>query len=402
MDDPGRGRGPWQRPALRDDGGHPRPVGWVELFFDLVFVVIVGVLAHDLQQHIDPDGLLRFGLQFLAVFWAWNGYTYYTERFESYGLENRLFTFLAILAVAGMAIWGEDGLGRNYLGFAAAYVFARALNIGLWIFAASHEPRFRNAALGFAGGFVTASILLTLSLFVSETWRLALFALAVIVDIATPAVTGRLQAGLPPISRDKFPERFGLLTLIVLGETVAGVIRGVATSNAETGRSPATIAEAATGLAIGFGMWWLYFDFIARRPTRPSFSAALTWVYLHIVSLTGIVVVGVAVAQALEETPDEFIAPDVRALLLYGLAFTLVAFALLELTLDRSPDEPTGPVISPALKVVAGLGVAIVAFVGPLMTTEESFALCVVALAIPAAYGAVVYFRKPKSVDLET
>ena len=106
----------WQRPELRDDGDRHRPVGWVELFFDLVFVVIVAVLAHDLEQHIDAAGLLTFLLQFVAVFWAWNGFTYYTERFESAGLENRLFVFLAILAVAGLAIWGEDGLGHNYLG----------------------------------------------------------------------------------------------------------------------------------------------------------------------------------------------------------------------------------------------------------------------------------------------
>jgi low temperature requirement protein LtrA len=401
MSDPGRGRGAWQRPSLRDDGDHHRPVGWIELFFDLVFVVIVAVLAHDLQQHIDPGGLLRFGLQFLAVFWAWNGYTYYTERFESHGLENRLFAFIAILTVAGLAIWGEDGLGHNYLGFAASYVLARALNIGLWINAASHEPRFRRAAWGFAGGFVAAVLLLAASLFVDERWRLVLFALAVVVDIATPAVTQRFQAGLPPLSRDKFPERFGLLTMIVLGETVAGVIRGVATSNAQTGLSAGTIVEAAAGLAIGFGLWWLYFDFIARRPTRPVFAAALTWVYLHIASLSGIIVVGVAIAQALEGTGDAALAPDVRALLLYGLAFTLLAFALLEITLDRAPDEPTGAVASPMLKVVVWLCLAVLAWVGPPLPTALALALCIGALTIPAVYGAIVYFRKPRELGVE-
>lgn len=46
----------------------------------------------------------------------WNAFTYSTERFESDGLENRLVTFLAILPVAGLAVWGEGGLSEHYVG----------------------------------------------------------------------------------------------------------------------------------------------------------------------------------------------------------------------------------------------------------------------------------------------
>jgi low temperature requirement protein LtrA len=114
-------RGAWQKPELRDDGDAHRGVGWLELFFDLVFVVIIAVLAGNLGE---GDNVLRFLIQFTAVFWVWNGFTYYSERFESGGLDNRLFTFIGILAVAGLAIWGRDGLGANYAGFAGAYLLA--------------------------------------------------------------------------------------------------------------------------------------------------------------------------------------------------------------------------------------------------------------------------------------
>jgi low temperature requirement protein LtrA len=382
----------WERPVLRDDGDRHRPVGWVELFFDLVFVVIVSVLAHDLAGHPGADGMLRFVLQFIGVIWVWNAFTYYTERFESHGLENRLFTFIAILAVAGLAVWGEDGLGHNYAGFVGAYLLARGLNIALWLRAGVHEKRFRPAALSFAGGFLVALALLVLGFFASDEARLALWAAAVVVDIATPAVTNRFQAGLPQISRDKFPERFGLLTLIVLGETVAGVIRGVATANESAALSTATVVDAALGLAIGFGLWWVYFDFIARRPTRPSFTAALVWVYLHIAMLTGVVVVGVAVGETVTATAGEPLPTYDRVLLLAGLGFTLVVVCLLELTLDRAADEPTHPVISPTIKAVTGVALALSALL-PLDALAALLA-CVLALAISAAYGARVYYRR--------
>jgi low temperature requirement protein LtrA len=161
------------KPALRGDD-RDRRVGWLELFFDLVFVVIVSVLAQDLAHHPTVHGVQLFVLQFLAVFWIWNAFTYYSERFESEGLDARVFTFLAMLAVAGLAVWGTDGLGHNYLGFALSYVAARLLNIGMWLRAGFHSPVFRATAMSFAGGFAVALALIGVSFVVDEELRLVL------------------------------------------------------------------------------------------------------------------------------------------------------------------------------------------------------------------------------------
>jgi len=393
MSSPSVGRA-WQRPQLRDDGDTPRPVGWVELFFDLVFVVIIAVLAGDLERHLDAAGLVRFLLEFVAIFWAWNGFTYYTERFESAGLENRLFVFLAILAVAGLAIWGADGLGSNYLGFAIAYLLARGLNIALWLRAARFVPRFRKPAFSFAVGFLVAVVLIVVSFTVDESIRLVLWGAAVLADIAAPAVTQRFQVTLPPISRDKFPERFGLFTMILLGETLAGVIRGVAAANTAAALTPLTMADAALGLAIGFGIWWVYFDFIARRPTRPEFTIALLWVYPHISAMASIVVVGAGVAEAIPASHATAVPGGVLAFVFGGLGATLISFGLLELTLDRSDSEPTHLRLSPGLKFAAGLVLVALAVAHPGIPVSVAFAVALVALAIQAAYGATVYFRR--------
>jgi len=381
----------WERPVLRDDGDRHRPTGWIELFFDLVFVVIVSVLAGNLES---GDSLLDFVLQFMAVFWAWNAFTYYTERFESHGLENRLFTFVGIVAVAGLAIWGAHGLGENYLGFAISYLLARLLNIGLWLRAGVHVPRFRHAALGFAGGFVVALALLSASFFVPQPIRLLLWALAVLVEILTPLATGRFQHGLPPVSRDKFPERFGLLTMIVLGETVAGIIRSVAVVNERHQLTALTMVEAVLALVIGFGLWWVYFDFVARRPSRQGIETILGWVYLHLGMLVGIVAVGAAISEALLQaaTLGAMMDREVETLLLAGLGVTLAVIALIELTLERATDEPTNRVISPLLKIGAAIVVALAALIP--MSVVVAFCVAVVGLAIQASYGAYSYYRR--------
>ena len=384
-----RSRGAWRAPELRDDGGRSRRVSWLELFFDLVFVVIVAVLATSLQE---PRDLLTFTLQFIAIFWVWNAFTYYTERFESGGIETRLFTFVGIVAVAGLAVWGSGVLGENYLGFALSYLLARALNIGLWLRAGYHVPRFRRASFGFLGGFLVATALLVVSFFVPEWARLALWTVAVVTEIATPAITARFQEGLPPITEDKFPERFGLFTMIVLGETVAEVIQSVARSNTVAHLSALTIVDAVLGLAVGFGMWWVYYDFVARRPARPHFFTVIIWVYLHMVMLIGIVLVGAGVARGVGRVTGPM-EPFARALLLGGLALTLLTIAAIETTLARDEAEPTHPVLSPVLKAAAALVLVVVLVAGLPVSTSGALIIAVAALAAQAVYGATVWYR---------
>src|SRR4051812_44982965 len=223
------GRRAWQRPQLRTDEefDRSRPVGWLELFFDLVFVVVFSRLAHHLAGHVDAGGVATFAVQFLAVFWVWNAFTYYTERFESDGLENRLLTFLAIVPVAGLAVFADDGLGAGYAGFAVSYLLARAVNQFGWLRAGRHVREFRPVAARFLAGYLLAAALVGAAFALSGGTRVLLFTLAVLVEIVTPYFTATLQSTLPRLSTSKFPERFGLFTIIVLGESVVGVIVGL-------------------------------------------------------------------------------------------------------------------------------------------------------------------------------
>jgi low temperature requirement protein LtrA len=382
----------WQTPKLRDDDpGRHHPVGWAELFFDLVFVVVIAVLAGNLAAH---ENLLKFALQFTAIFWVWNGFTYYNERFESHGLDNRLFTFIAILAVAGLAIWGRNGLGRNYVPFAGSYLLARLQTIALWLRAGYHVRRVQRPALSFAGAFTVSTALISVSVLAPTAWRLVLFAAAILIEIVTPVITGQFQAGLPPLTRDKYPERFGLFTQIVMGQTVTEVILSVAAANSVSRISVPAIVLAGLGLLVGFGLWWVYFDFVARRPTSQVIRVVLAWIYLHLLMLIGIVVIGVGLSDALAVSAEAVLPAGARDFLLFGTAGVLTAVACIELTLDREPDEPTSPVLSPAMKLVTAVAVAGIALSPLQMDAFATLGILIAALGAQAAYAARVYYRK--------
>lgn len=139
----------WQKPKLRtdEDFDKARAVTWLELFFDLIFVVVISSLAHNLAYKVTLESIQVFIFMFIAVFWVWNGSTYYVERFESEGIEIRVFTFLTIITVAGMAIFSHHGMEENYPGFALSYLLARGINMFLWARTWIHVKIFRPTAI---------------------------------------------------------------------------------------------------------------------------------------------------------------------------------------------------------------------------------------------------------------
>ena len=387
----------WQRPALRtdEDFEQHRGVGSLELFFDLVFVVVISRLADHLLGHHDPGDVLGFAVQFLAVFWVWNGFTFYTERFESDGLENRLQTFVAILPVAGLAVFAEEGLDRTYVGFAVAYLLARAVNQISWARAGYHVPVFRPVSVRFHAGYLLGVAIVLGSFTTTGGVRVALFTLAVLVEIATPWFTVGYQSALPKLSSSKFPERFAGFTIIVLGESVVGVIVGISDLRQRSILHSSGVIAGTLGLAVGFSLWWIYFDFVARRAPRPVFLTALIWVYLHLAALTAITATGVGVSLVIADTATGSLHDSSRYLLVGSVALGLLGIAALQTTLTRAADEPTHPTLSPALKVAVA---ALLALLGGLDLGWSSVGLLVLLLAglvIPITYGAYEWFRRP-------
>ncbi|HEY9880431.1 MAG TPA: low temperature requirement protein A [Leptolyngbyaceae cyanobacterium] len=342
----------WQRPVLRTDeeDERERRVTWLELFFDLLFVVVIAELSHGLATHVTWDGVGTYIFLFLHVWWVWIGATYYNERFETDGFENRFFTFLQMLPIAGMAVFAHYALGKTAVGFALSYALARIIITSLWWRGGRYDRRFRPTSRYFVAGFSLSIGLFLLSVFVDPPVRFWLWSMGLIVDTLTPLLTLRSQAQLPPFSTSKLPERFGLFVLIALGESVVGTVQGLA---AQENLSLLTGITGILGLLLAFGLWWIYFDFINRRPPKRGTGWTFAWGYLHLPLIAAIAAAGAGVLNVIADE-DGMLGENVILLIGSSVGLALIAMGLLELTLAWSPNEPTHPRLSPALKFAAG------------------------------------------------
>ena len=178
----------WQRPRLRTDEeeGLERKATWLELFFDLVFVVVIAELAHTLSEHVTVTSIAAFCFLFIPVWWVWIGVTSYIERFETGDISVRLFLFLLMVPVAAMAVFAHDALGETSQGFALAYISARALLMVLLLRGGWHEKRFRPISSRSAIGSSISIALFLASLFVAPPLRFVLWGIGLLIELIVP------------------------------------------------------------------------------------------------------------------------------------------------------------------------------------------------------------------------
>ena len=93
------------------DGAEPgRKVTWLELFFDLAFVAAVAQVGSPLAADYTVAGLARYAFLFLLIWWAWNGHTNFSTRFDTDDAVQRILTLTQIFVVAVMAVNAKDAL----------------------------------------------------------------------------------------------------------------------------------------------------------------------------------------------------------------------------------------------------------------------------------------------------
>jgi low temperature requirement protein LtrA len=326
----------WLRPPqLRtlDDQGE-RHATWLELFFDLVFVISIAEVAHTLEDYRTLADFLGTAGLFVAVWWAWVGYTVYADRFDTDDVAHRVLVLAGMLAVIAMALSVHDALHGGSARFALAFVAVRGIVLLLNARARRHAAPARPLLNLFLAAFSTGAALWLLSVFVPEPARYVLWGVALVIELSAPWV-GRRQIVKAPVHTSHLVERFGLFTLIVLGESVVRVAQGAADVDDWT---TATLAAAGGGFLLVAGLWWLYFDRLDEGAVR-SVLRGLVWNYTHLPLLAGLVSVAVGTEYAIRDAAGGQLERSTTAALGGGTALYLLSTVVIGLAVRRGSDR---------------------------------------------------------------
>ncbi len=322
-----------QVPRLRigEEAEEHRHATWLELFYDLVFVVAVSQIAHKLQEDVSLKGFFGFVFLFIPVWWAWIGTTFYANRFDSDDIKHRLLTGLQMLAVAALAVNIHHGLGESSAGFAIAYAVTRFVLVLEYLRVVKHIPQARGLATYYCAGFSIAAVLWVISAFVPIPIRFVLWGLGLAVDFATAITAKRFQIALLP-HPEHLPERFGLFTIIVLGEAIIAVVNGVSEQKWDV----QSAISAVFGFGIAFSLWWIYFENVSGSVLQGSGAGKIglfqVWLFGHLPLVIGLATTGVGVEHVIMSDANQALPTPQRWLICGGVALCLFSLSILHKT----------------------------------------------------------------------
>ena len=313
-----------------------RKTSYIELFFDLVFVFAFTQVTALILEDTSVEGFLRAALVLAMVWWAWSAYAWMTNAIDVENAVTRLIMFAAMAAGFFMALAVPDAFQDEAAWFAVAYFVVRVLNSTLYSWGVRDDPGTLRATLRLAPWFLTAAAVALAGGFADPDYRAWIWLASLAIDIVGTLTVARAEWNVSP---SHFAERFALIVIIALGESIVAI--GIGTSDLERDATYAlSVVVAFAGVA---ALWWAYFDFAAvaaERALRRASPAARgplardVFTFFHYPVVLGIIFYAVAAKKTLEHPLDP-LSDAGRWSLGLGVAIFLGSFALMRFRVIR-------------------------------------------------------------------
>lgn len=269
----------------RDSKEHGRVASTLELFFDLVFVIAVGIAAHNLQHSVVEGhvahGFFAYHVVFFGIWWAWMNFTWFANSFDNDDWLYRTFTIIQMSGVLVLAAGTEPAFhDDNYTILVLGYVIMRVALVLQWLRASRSSDTIRNTALTYAIGVAVVQVLWVLWVFLipHSTLKTVLLFVLILAEISVPLIAERHAR--TPWHAHHITERYGLFTLILLGESLLGSTNAIIDGINSGEHLGDLIALAILAVVTAASLWWIYF-WAPHHNAISTFMSSLRYGYFH-------------------------------------------------------------------------------------------------------------------------
>ncbi|WP_051796370.1 low temperature requirement protein A [Streptomyces sp. NRRL S-87] len=275
----------------------------LELFFDLCFVVAVASagrqLVHALVEGHAGSGVSGYLFVFFGVWWAWMNFSWFASAYDVDDVPYRVATLVQIAGVLVYSAGVPEAFNDNDWTVAViGYLIMRVALTAQWLRAAACEQGpARRTALTYAVGLVICQLGWVALLAVPESSKRWLFLVMVLAELSVPVIAERGHQ--TPWHPHHIAERYGLFTIIVLGESIAAATVAVQSAVEEHEALGELLPIAGGGLLTVFGAWWIYF----AAPVHERLAGnreAIPWGYGHYVIFASAAAIGAGIEVAVE------------------------------------------------------------------------------------------------------
>lgn len=289
----------WGPPKKFSTQSEERKISWLELFYDLVYVIAISKITHHLATHFNVSGFLDYTYFFAMIFWGWLNGSQYHDLHGTTGLRTILMTLWQMLIVAGLVVTIGSS-PQNLVFNATIAVMALQLFITyLWWSVGIYDKEHRKLNKPYTFFYLASFALMFVTLFLEQPYLRIVFYITLIFNFIPPFVVHRIlrRRHLDFSLSASMTERLGLFTIIIFGEVVLGVINGVSALNQISVQIGINFVLA---ILIVFALWWLFFTLVSDRPCKKGFQKSSLMQIFYIPTLMSLGIISVAFSGLFE------------------------------------------------------------------------------------------------------
>jgi low temperature requirement protein LtrA len=371
-----------------------RRVDFLELFYDLVYVVIVAELAHLLAEHVSFEAYIEFIFLFILIWWLWINAAIYHNLHGYDDLRTRVFAFIQMGILVIMTVFLHNAMDETSYGFILSYAAFLTLMTFLWWRTGVHDPAHRPQTIPYITTYPIAIILFIISIFVPTPYRFIMWIFAFLEMMILPLIISargerrEYMSGID-IASSSLRERFKLFTIIVFGEAIVGVVAGLSRHH----HLDLTIGIIGSlGLTLAFCLWYIYFDASSDHPVKSDIKWLYLWMFVHLPIWIGITAVGPSVLNIIATVGDK-IPIEVIWLLVGSIVISLFSIGVFLYSLDVG--KRIRDIYRKGSYVFFGIGVITILFlfIGEYLSTIFLLICLLILLLIPIFFDLIVTAR---------
>ncbi len=376
----------WGPPKNFSDRSDKRKISWLELFYDLVYAAAISQLTRYLSLHSTWIELIYYSYLFIMLFWSWyNGSLYHDLHWRD-GVRSRFLSLLQMLSIAVVAITLNSAF-TGHQSFAISFLLVQCIITYLWWSTGYYDPTHKPLSKYYVLNYSISIALFIISIFVNEILAEALWLAALILNLSSGLL------GVPNLLRimksrgDSFTpsasllERFGLFTIIVLAETLFGIINGISVVPEKIFIVWYTFI---LGILISFLLWSLYFDMISDRRLKLGYKYFQLIYFLHIPLLASFGILGSSISLILSGK-----SVDNTEILMFGSALAVILLCISSISLIMQHNAEERAFVFPVVRLlfITAAAILLITAFHNYFSIPGYLTLVTLILAIPVVVG---------------
>ncbi|MGB6977117.1 MAG: low temperature requirement protein A, partial [Gammaproteobacteria bacterium] len=305
----------------KDEG--ERHATWLEIFFDLIFAVIVIQLSTRLLSHLDFINILETSALLMPIVWTWASYTVFAARFDNNDAIHWLMTFVIMFAAAIMAIQIRFALEQGANGFAIGFLIAQISILLLYSRTVYDNLTPKKLTSFYMIGFTLGGVFWVISLFFAPPIKFILWTLGMTIYLLIPWIGRNRILSQAPLDTVYIPERFGAFTVIILGQTVAAVVFGLESASWHLSSAIMSILAFILSALI----WVQYYSLSQIANYKCTLGSGQPYIYSHVPLIISLMLIGVCAEDLIKSSGQ--IHASVNLFFCFSIILYLTSFYLL-------------------------------------------------------------------------